>query len=214
MKKLSLGILTAVALFFGVNQQASAQVETGSIVIDTYYGFPNFGKSLFNAIANDPSTVNSRVTGIGPLGLRFEYMIADKVGVGADFNYLTNGFEYDYTASVYNPTTDSFEDRTYTATYKKTKLRIMARLNYHFVQTEQVDTYVGFGAGYKQRINSFTSTNPEDVEDELETSLQLVPFSARICIGTRFFLTDMVGLNLELGAGGGPLLSGGLSLKF
>lgn len=203
MKKLSLGIFTAVALFFGANQQASAQVETGSILIDTYYGFPNFGKQLWSVLESDTSNFNYRSTGFGPIGLRFEYMVADKIGVGVDFNYLTNGFEYDYI----------LDNTTYTVAYKKTKLRVMARLNYHFVQTEQVDTYVGFGAGYKQRINAFSSTNPDDIENDLESSLQLLPVSARICIGTRFFFTDNLGINLELGAGGGPLLSGGVSVK-
>jgi opacity protein-like surface antigen len=203
MKKLSLGIFTAVALFFGANQHAAAQVETGSILIDTYYGFPNIGKQVFSVLASDSSTIGSRATGVGPLGIRFEYMVADKIGVGVDFNYLSNGFEYDYI----------LDNTTYTATYKKTKLRVMARLNYHFVQTEQVDSYVGFGAGYKHKINTFSSTNPADFEDNLESNFQLLPFSARICVGTRFFFTDNLGVNLELGAGGGPLLSGGITVK-
>ena len=214
MKKLSIGILTALALFFGVNQQASAQVEQGSMIIDAYYGFPNLGKKLWNALESDSSTVNSKATGVGPLGIRFEYMIADNLGFGADINYLTNGFDYDYTISEYNSTTGFFEDNTYTVSYKKTKLRIMARLNYHFVQTDVVDAYVGFGAGYKHKINKFSSTNPNDTENELESRLNLIPVSIRLCLGTRFFFTDNLGMNLEMGVGGGPLLSAGVSVKF
>lgn len=214
MKKFFTVIMATAALTFGFNTGATAQVEQGNMIVDLYYGFPNFGKTLWKVLEDDSSNANTKATGIGPLGGRFEYMIADNLGFGVDINYLSNGFEYDYTSSVYDTTTSTFVNQTYHVTYTKQKLRIMARLNYHFVQTDVVDAYVGFGAGYKHKINKFTSTNPNDSESELEAGLNLVPVSIRICLGTRFFFTENIGINMELGAGGGPLLSGGLSLKF
>jgi len=214
MKKNCTLLVATILISFGFNNKAAAQVEEGSILIDTYYGFPNFGKNLWSILEND-STQNTKATGIGPLGFRFEYMIADNLGVGFDFNYLDNGFKYEETFTSYNSTTMTYETNTYEYQYKKTKMRFMARLHYHFVVTDVVDAYVGFGAGYKHKINKFESNDPNASEETLESLFNgAIPVSARICIGTRFFFTENIGINLEMGVGGGPLLSAGVSFKF
>jgi hypothetical protein len=41
----------------------------------------------------------------------------------------------------------------------------------------------------------------------------LLPFSMRLCTGIRYYFSDNIGANMELGLGG-PLVSLGLSLKF
>ena len=219
MKKVIFALSMAGALIFGsASNTAVAQVEEGSMIVDLYYGFPNFGKNLWDAVAVDGEVGSSQATGLGPLGGRFEYMVADNFGVGVDVNFLTNGYEVSFTdtTSTYNSTTMQWETQTntYETDYNKMKLRVMARLHYHFVQTDMVDAYACFGAGYKHTKNTFSTTDPDGLEQELETGLNLLPVSIRIGIGTRLFFTDNIGVNLELGAGGGPLMSAGLSLKF
>ena len=88
----------------------------------------------------------------------------------------------------------------------------MARLNYHFVQTDVVDAYLGFGAGYKHKTNKFETL--DENASEYDFGVSLIPVSLRLAIGARFFFTDFIGINMEMGLGGGPLLSGGVSLKF
>lgn len=205
MKKLSIGILTAVTLVFGVNQQASAQVEQGNIIIDPYYGYPNFGKKLADAVAPD-SSENIDITGIGPAGLRAEYMISDNFGVGFDFIYNSVGVKYDYT------TTDGAGTHSYTDQINQQRFRIQLRMNYHFVQTDVMDAYVGFGAGTNIRRYTTSSTDPNYIAPDA-ISGALIPVSVRIALGTRFYFTENIGINAELGLGG-PVISAGLSLKF
>lgn len=213
MKRTFLAIVAAAAMTFGYNSTATAQVEEGNMIIDLYYGYPNVGKSFWSALETE-TTSNAKATGIGPFGGRFEYMIADNFGFGVDVNYLSNGYSYDDQVSVYDTTTMTWSDQTYNYSYTKTKLRIMARLNYHFVQTDVVDAYVGFGAGYKHKTNKFSTTEPGGTESDFESGLNLLPMSLRVALGARFFFTDFIGINTEMGLGGGPLLSGGISLKF
>jgi len=210
MKKICTLFIATIALTFGVNNKVSAQVEEGSILFDLYYGYPNGGKTAFDFLA-DQGGLNLESKGIGPIGARFEYMVADNLGVGVDFNYVGSSLSYDDTVSVYNSTTSMWETDTYNYKYTRNKIRVSARVNYHFVSTDAVDAYVGFGAGYKHKINKFTSSDPN--AEDLEGALNLIPVAVRICIGTRFFFTDNIGINLELGLGG-PLMSGGLTLKF
>ena len=94
-------ILIVVMIIFSASlysNKANAQLEQGSIIIEGYYGY-----SLTNAwwtavfdIMDDEVATKS----IGPLGLRFEYLISDIVGVGLDINY--RGFEASYNYPDFN----------------------------------------------------------------------------------------------------------------
>lgn len=207
MKKLFTIVMATFALTFGFNHAATAQVEQGSIIIDPYYGYPNFGKSLIEGLISD-SAENVSVVGIGPAGLRAEYLISDNFGVGFDFIYNSAGADYDY--KVYN--SDGITYNTYTGTILMQRIRVQLRMNYHFVQTDVVDAYVGFGAGTNIRLIDDKSTEPGYVPS-FDISGSLIPVSVRIALGSRFYFTENIGINAELGLGG-PVISGGVSIKF
>lgn len=206
MKKFCTLLMATVAMSFGFNNTASAQVEQGSIIIDPYYGYPNFGKSFADLVAGDSSS-NVNITGIGPCGLRAEYLVADNFGVGFDFIYNSVGVEYDYNSWD----TNGFQ-QTYTDKVNQQRFRIQLRINYHFVQTDVLDAYVGFGAGSNTRRVTYTSTDPTFTEPDA-ISGAFIPVSVRIALGARYYFIPNLGLNMELGIGG-PVISGGLSLKF
>ena len=212
MKKVLLSLVAAAAMTFGYNTTATAQVEEGNVIIDLYYGYPNSSKTFWS-VFETASVEGYKSTGIGPLGARFEYMIADNLGVGIEGNYVAGGATYTETFSVYNSTDDIWEDQTYNYELSTTKIRVMARMNYHFVTTDVVDAYVGFGAGYKHKKTTWTTEDP-NFDSEFESGLNLVPVAVRIAVGSRFFFTENIGVNMELGLGGGPLVAGGLSVKF
>lgn len=205
MKRIFTIIMATCALTFVVNQNVNAQVEQGSIIIDPYYGFPNFGKKLADTFVGD-SVSSVDVTGIGPCGLRAEYMVADNFGVGFDFIYNSVGAKGTY--SEYDL---GGVQRTYTDKVNMQRFRVQARINYHFVQTDQLDAYVGFGAGTNIRKFTYKSDNPNYVPEN--ASGALIPVSVRIALGMRYYFTDNIGLNAELGIGG-PVISAGISLKF
>ena len=101
MKRLLTVIMATCAISFAPNNSAVAQVEEGNMILDLYYGYPNVGKSFWNAVITD-SSENTKATGIGPMGIRFEYLIADNLGFGIDINYLQNGFSYDKNVNEYD----------------------------------------------------------------------------------------------------------------
>jgi hypothetical protein len=154
-------------------------------------------------------------------GGRLEYMIADKVGVGADINYEVSGYSYDYIDYQYDATGAVIYDvngieqyRTYTDEYTAKKLRAMFRLNYHFFQSDKVDVYSGFAAGYKSVKREYTTTpsNPYSTNDSYNKAL--IPVTGRLAIGTKIYFTRNIGAHVELGVFGGGLIQFGLSAKF
>jgi hypothetical protein len=90
----------------------------------------------------------------------------------------------------------------------------MFRLNYHFVQEEKLDMYVGFAGGYKS-VNRASETNPT-TSSYTDANLDgaLIPVSLRVAIGAKMYFTQNIGAHVELGAFGGGLLQAGLSVKF
>ncbi len=200
-----IGVAT-VSLFSANNAVAQTQVEQGNIIIDPYYGGPNLGRGLLDAL--DDTSNNAVIGGIGPAGIRAEYMLGDNFGLGIDFIY---------NSATVTTTRDSLDGGGAVAASYNTKVfarryRVQLRANYHFAQTDRLDAYVGFGAGTNIRSFGFTSDDPT-FDEEDNTTGALIPFSLRVALGTRYYLTDNIGLNVELGLGG-PVVSGGLSFKF
>lgn len=213
MKKIFTLIGAAILSTSSLNAQIP--VEEGNMIIDVYAGIPNWANSMiYNQYdGNNTSVSNYKVNG-GMLsyGGRFEYMLADNMGIGADVNYEVSGFNYDYISSIYNETTFLYEDRNYNLDYRAKKLRAMVRLNYHFVQNDRVDAYAGFGGGYKNVNRTYETSDPNYDDSDLMGAL--IPVAFRLAIGTRIYFTDNIGAMIELGAGGGALLQFGLSAKF
>lgn len=206
MKKVLLSVLATASLMLGGQNSVSAQVEQGSVIIDPYYGYPNFGKKFADSFVGD-SVDNVDIIGLGPCGLRAEYLVSDNFGVGFDFIYNSFGVEVTYDDYDQNNVLQTYKDNV-----KMQRFRVQFRMNYHFAQTDALDAYVGFGAGTNIRKYSINSDNPNYTEPE-SLSSALIPVSLRIALGTRYYFTDNIGINAELGLGG-PVLSGGISIKF
>jgi opacity protein-like surface antigen len=206
MKKIVL--IFAVGAFMLTPGKTQAQaVEQGNILIDTYYGFPNLYTALLEGLyANSGSEQDISIKGIGPLGGRFEYMAADKIGVGFEINYANSSVGWNE-ASV--DTGGSTVQYSYEVS--SPVVRAMARLNWHFAGSDSFDAYASFGAGYRTRKWKFESTDPDYGDQSIES---LIPLAMRLSVGARYFFTDNIGLGLELGLGGGGLVHGGLAFKF
>ena len=185
---------------------ASAQaVEQGSIIIDPYYGFPNFGKKFADGF---DFVEGIKVKGLGPLGLRAEYMVADKFGLGVDFIY--NSFSLNGTIDSLN--NDETVHSTYDYKYTTSRIRLQARFNYHFVEDDDhLDAYFGVGAGTNFRRYAEDTDMPN--YEEFQAIGTLLPVSMRVALGVRYYFTDNIGLNAEIGVGG-PVMSFGVSFKF
>ncbi len=214
MKKI-FTLIGAIALSIsGVNAQMP--VQEGNVIIDPYIGFPQSNASRTQP---DNSTNYKLNGGLLSFGGRAEYMVADNFGIGLDINYVKSGSNYNLADSsllysVNSGFNDSLVINSYNWDYTAKKTRMMVRLNYHFVQNDRVDAYVGFGAGYKMVSRKWTIEDPNGTSDGLEQEKSLIPVALRIAIGTRIYFTQNIGAMIELGAGGGALLQFGLSAKF
>jgi hypothetical protein len=215
MKKI-LTIITAALLSSTLNAQTP--VTTGNFIIDPYAGVPNWANSLFynQYDGTNTSVRNYKVNGsMLSYGGRFEYMVAENMGIGVDVNYEVSGMNYDYDSTVYNTVTTNYDLIPYNYDYTAKKTRVMARLNYHFVQNDRVDVYAGFAGGYKYAKRTATATNLNtNQSSDAELKGALVPVAFRISIGTRVYFTNNIGAMIELGAFGGGLLQFGLTAKF
>jgi outer membrane protein W len=196
MKKISLIILTiAVASFFSVQKSASGQaVEQGNVIIDAYYGFPNLWATSLNTTYVGSGT-NVETSSLGPLGGRVEYMLSDNFGLGIDFLYASNSVSY--------------TDNTYNYKVSVNRPRVLPRFNYHFGNSDALDLYGVLGIGWNGTKYVFESNDPS----ENLSFDALVPVAFRLGFGMRYFFTDNIGANMELGFGGAAVTAG-LSVKF
>lgn len=200
-----------IASFLGgtlCNTTHAQALQEGNIVIDMYYGGPNFGK-FFARLAEENGNNISNIKGLGPAGIRLEYMIGDRIGIGTDiiYNSFSSNFSYD---SLNN---DGSLYKTYQASTIASRLRVHARFNYHFdVSNPNLDAYLGVGAGTNTRFLTIESDDIGFNNDKVKFSGSLLPISMRLCTGIRYYFTPNIGLNAEIGVGG-PIVSGGLSIK-
>ena len=121
MKKSLLSLLVLVS----ASNLFSQAVSTGNFIFDAYYGAPNLGKSFFNSIEDASTTSNLTATGIGPAGLRGEYMIGETFGLGFDVIYNSNNIKYTQIDSL-NPLNTYNYERT------MNRLRVQLRFNFQF----------------------------------------------------------------------------------
>lgn len=203
-------ILLIAAVFMTGATAFGQAAEQGNVIIDPYYGFPNFGKNLSDQASEGLENVN--VTGYGPTGMRIEYMLADQFGIGVDAIFNGFGVEGSGTDTTgYNPDSSPITE-TYTARATMNRIRIQARFNYHFdISSPDLDVYMGLGAGTNIRNYKYYENDVEQTDQSLSGSL--IPVSLRVAAGMRYYFTDNIGLNAELGLGG-PVISAGLSFKF
>ncbi|MBC7413283.1 MAG: outer membrane beta-barrel protein [Bacteroidia bacterium] len=185
---------------------AGKVVKEGTILIDAYYGFPFWWGTLLKAAkesAGGTMFTDTKVTNTNHIGGRFEYMINEKIGIGAEYTYAKAAINY-------TETTTNSAGVTTTNTYNDAiiKQRALLRMAIHFGESDKFDPYMCFGAGYKG--SKFSSTyNGAGTS----VTFNFIPVAIRIGGGFRYFFTENIGLNAEVGIGG-PLVQGGLSVKF
>lgn len=176
-------------------------VSEGSILISAYYGGPNLNANILD---NNLGTDNPAVS-IGPVGGTFSYMVTDAVGIGLDVNYTDISITWNDNSVDTNGTSVNYEYKVGMST-----VRIMPRFDFHFGTSEKFAPYVGLAAGWRTRSYYTETTDPSYDDADIEG---VNPIAFRIAAGGSIFLTNSLGINLELGLGGGGLVRGGLVFK-
>lgn len=213
MNKNYLKVFIALAMIaVGFNQTSFAQaVEEENIIIEGYYGFPNLYTATFKAAyANSGTELDLTAGGAGPFGFRAEYMVTDKIGLGLDLGFSNSSIGFNEEVLVQNSTTGLDELVLYSYDFSTKKIGALVCFNYHFLDNDEFDLFSTVGLGYSNRTFDFTSTDPSF---EPMSVSRLVPVGFKVGLGMRYFFTDNIGANLQLGLGHGGLVNAGLSFK-
>lgn len=213
LKSIKIGAMSLLLASGFINNNASAQVvEQGKVIVDAYYGFPNLYTAVFKAAyANSGSELNLKASGIGPLGVRGEYLVTDKIGVGLDFAFSNSKLTYQEEGQVYNSTTGNYDPITYDYNFKTSKIGVIATLNYHFLDSDKFDLYAVTGIGFASRKFVFDTTDPDYVAASIKSP---IPIGSKIGVGMRYFFTDNIGAQLQAVVGQGGILNLGITAKF
>lgn len=176
-------LILAVCNTSKVNAQAA--FEKGKSYASLGYGLTLFkAAKLLTITANE---LGMKSNYFGPLLIKYEYAVSDKIGIGMSFGYTTVGVS-------------ATDDSNYTYKFKYNKLTATPRVNFHLGgENEKLDPYIGFGLGYKKVSYSLTTNNP----DVPQIKIPGFPSSFEASVGCRYIFTPNVGAFIEVGAGHG-----------
>lgn len=191
----------------------SQMLEAKDVVLEFNLGYPNI-----RPIVDDPSGIShtifdfggSKPKSIGQFILKGEFFMADAFGIIASMNY---GYFHTYDEAeqeIYDGNTGQWTTNTYYYETKIHKWRFAAGINFHLIRTERLDTYFGLLGGSKKAFGSYESNDPNA---QGNIKIYMLPFAVRAQYGIRYFLTDYLAANVEVGLGG-PLVSFGATYKF
>ncbi len=206
MKKLLLLLIVALTGFNHLSAQSEERaVKKGDNTVNVYYGY-SLTKSIIKAVIPD-SIKDVTVTGLGPIGLVYEHLITDGIGLGLELSYSSAALNYQNEGV--DPQSNTV--KLYDWKLKVATTRIFVRANFHFAKSDKFDAYFLVGAGYKSRTYSYDTNDPNYKGDKV--NLTFIPYGFKPGLGFRYFFTPYFGINAEL-AIGTPLMSGGLTVKF
>ena len=205
MKKL-LALLFIGAIDF-VHGQASFQ---GNHSFELYAGGPNFMKFNFLGSSANATSI-SGTTIIPPSGLRYSYMISNDVSIGIDVMYNSYRESYLSTDTVFVNNEWTYVSSKYID--YRSRLRVQARFNFLLPSSSpNVDSYIGLAVGTNNRWEK-QWVNDIQTKDYNSTDLVVIPVSARLCYGFRYFFNYNSAFGAEVGVGG-PLFSAQYTYKF
>lgn len=196
-------ILLIIAMA-GICQLSNAQaVEQGNVCFDISYGFPNLWSSVLKSALVSGDVVGVDVGSIGPVAGKFEYMVADKIGVGVILNYANTSVSWTDTYNVWNQTTGVSVPTTFDYKVSAPRLRVMGKFSFHYGNSDSFDGYTTIAAGYGSLKFKIDSSDPDYSEDDF--SLNATPVAIRIATGGKYYFSDNFGIHMEFGIGGGGL---------
>jgi len=216
MNNIKITIIAFAVLFFGTSSVQAQAIEKGKVLIDVYGGVGTIFNSLFRSAYQGVDS-DSKLSALDAIGGRVEYLVGDKFGVGLDATYSRIKIVDPYTSTINTYDQNGMFTGTTTTSYEQTysskKIGVMISMNYHFLDNDKIDAYTNLGVGYKNRSYGYESTDPTATNTNLRVGT-LIPLAMRAGVGMRYFFTDNIGLNLNVGLGQGGWVNGGISAKF
>ena len=199
MNKIKLTLLSLSVLFGGMNLNAQA-FQQGKNFVSLSYGLKLVTPESFLRALDPDLPIGLKFTNIGPIGLKYEYAVAEDVGIGVSLGY--SSFNVSYSEQVI----EGSSVNEYYYTVKGSKFTGSARINWHFGEHDIIDPYLGLGLGFKARTTKYESNDLGETTGVFFPLLFPVSFEATF--GTRFLFSDNLGAFVELGIGHGVLQAG------
>jgi hypothetical protein len=216
MKLLLLPFLTTLSI--AAFSQANSRF---SLVNDAFYGGPTIeGLKLrykLGVLWDKPANKGYEHLHlghvVGPTGLRTEFFITDRIGIGTDAIYNYTSGRFSRHEEEFNASTGLIDTVIHAYEFTTSHVRIQGRINFHKrVKSKKLDVYTGLGFGSNTNVVKLTRDKQEvNPRDFLKSNG--LKFSARACFGFRWYPAKPVGINFEFGIGG-PLVSAGVSSRF
>ncbi len=177
-------------------QNTNYCVKKGFKISDAFYGvtFNHYGISK-----NRNWPIPNNNTQKYYIGGAFEYLVNDKIGIGAEITYrLLNGTVNDYRYDTLNNL------EIFKIDIKYEKLRTFAKINVHFYKTNKVDFYSNFGLGLVFERIEFNQEPPSINYPKYfqYSNDNTTNFGIKVGLGLRTYLSDVYGIHAELSIGG------------
>ena len=207
MNSLLLSVIISLSAFLCFGQ--GPQLAIDKISFEPYIGIPNNANYLlYRSYSGEDTTVSNYQTIGTPvlLGFRGEFPSVNRLSIGFDINYEESGFRYTYFDSLQIQNSNNYNFR-----YKVTKLRLMLKGSYYFLDRTKLRASLNINIGYRYIKRYENSNNPNHIEKYSENTL---PFAVRVAICLKYYPIAPIGIFIEAGAFGGSIFQTGLSFRF
>jgi hypothetical protein len=175
-------------------------------VISFGVGVPNLYKAAF-LIADNGSEIKYK--GLGPIHLKYENRIHDRIGIGLSINHVR--YQFDFKDQYLD--TNQGRILVNDIRIKGQNTAFNAKLNFHYLKQEgNVDLYSGFGLGLKFGKPKVTATYEDSKPKITFPNLSIIGAEFTL-IGIRTYFTENIGAYVELGIAK-SIVQAGLSIRF
>lgn len=215
--------ITVLAMIFaianGFAQEVRETEDFNRFRVQTYVGGPSLMKTAVNFSNNFQDKITWKGTPL--IGGEFDYRFAEWFSLGADVAVRSGKLQFDILDSTFfqeiddkwNVDVSEFVDPFGHYEMKLVRTKVMVKANFHVLPAEsRSDLYFTAGIGYNN-LKSNLTLDGERVPFFNKVGKISLPVAYRTSIGYSYNFTENVGLFGEVGLGG-PIVSGGLNIKF
>jgi opacity protein-like surface antigen len=188
-----------------------------NMLITGFFGIPNWGTFFVDNHFRDSRVSNGNSFGIPPLSLEFEYFFSERIS--GTLTGIYNKWGGQWQELVLDDVNGLILETQRDFSFEVTRIRILAGINYHYYDfaIDNVDLYAGLAIGansiYASHESNYQGWHPrnDNYFNELDSDLEF-PISYRLRGGIRYFLSDKLAVNVEVGIGG-PTFNMGINYK-
>lgn len=209
MKHLLLLILSLLNyIIFAQTNYKFPPIEKGDFTVELYQGTARYStikeystNSKYREFRHNVKTYNKEKR-IYPIGIKFEYLITNRIGVGMNvcYNYYSK-----------NDTLLLVEsDAQY---IKKHRLSVIPTFNYHILQKKHWDIYLtaGFGLRYAHTYDFTVTPYWYYLSNGAKNYYSI---NGLIGLGVRYYFSEHFGISSNIQLGDEGIVSAGISYKF